>query len=894
MLPGNRPAPNYDPTKTNTLEVASAGNFGRGGSLTVDGGDNNDEVVGGTLANFPEDGIKEFQIATNRFTAEVGRSGSSLINIVTKSGTNDYHGSAFFFFRHKVLQGLPATFDHSQPTPRFVREQFGGSVGGPIKKGRAWWFVAVEDRNQNAAVLTGTRNFATDSIVGSSAPEELRDFLLTARTDFRLDDKDNLAVRYSFNRSRELGQASLRKPIGTEAQRQNSLNRFNSMLADWDRVVSNNKVNSLLFHVDTFLNEIPAFPNGNPLTSPAGLAAGHELRFPSLQDGESFRIPQQTPMNRYQVRENFTWTAGKHTVRFGGEWQNFGAGVVFDLFGSGRIDLTQDFATQDRNGDGVIDDRDIPIAFTIQSGAPVRPPSAPPVRNNYFGLFIQDDWRALPNLTFNIGLRWDFDKDILADGDFSRPCNNPAVAQSGCIWLRDVLGTHNGPETKNFGPRIGFAWDPFRKGTTVVRGGYGIYYDRVVVEVPILEELLDDRIIRLEVRNGSTLDPVTGKFLPDPVTGQIVNLVNPFGGGPATAGVGINIIDNNAKHPRVQQFTLGLQRQIGTNWVVSADGVHNFGDRLLIGRFLRSTASQSALIHCPDGVTPCTVTDPLTGLSDNITNIESSAKSWYDGLLTSLAKRPTGRGAWKWGFNLSYTLSKTFNYSNDDQIPFNGAEDAQNLAVHINNIRTEKGFSSIDERHRIVFSGVFEMPHQLSVSPILTISSRVPIDSFVPSLSSRLPILPRNALGREIQTGAELNAVIDVWNSLASCGNAIPAPFPCNPDSHPPGDPARVLLAHTNPNQTFGDWFDSLDLRVTKSFSITERQGVQLIGEVFNIFNITNIRGFFNTNYSGFSNVISTFDPAHPGKLSPVGAPISTAGGFFGSGGPRAFQFALR
>jgi len=921
LIPGNRPAPRFDPTKTNTLEVSSAGAFGRGGNIIVDGVDNNDEVVGGTLSNFPQDGVGEFQIAVNKFTAEVGRSSSSIINIVTKSGTNDVHGSEFFYFRHKSLQGLPATFDRREPTPRFAREQFGGSLGGPIVHDKLFGFISLEYLNQDHAVPVDVRDFTTNSLRGSSALAFVHDVRIVTKEDWKPTEKDTFSVRYSFNRSVDIDNGFLADATGAAANRQQSLNRYNSLLASWSRILSPHQVNSLIFHANYFINSIPAFSPNDPATNPAGLAAGNEIRFTSeLQDGANYRIPQRTRLNRYQVRDTFNWSLSRHTLRFGIEYQHYGSDVLFDLFGSGSIFTAQNFATQDLNNDGVIDDRDIPLAFALKSAAPVRPPVAPTSHNNYLGLFVQDDWRFSSRLTFNLGLRWDGDFNSLGETDQNNACPNLTTIILNCEFIRNILGPHDSSaKYKNFGPRLGFAWDPFGHGDTVVRGGYGIYYDRVILEVPILETLLNGRILPINAFNGSTcsnINPITkdcklpgAKFdVGTPALGVggagggTIATVGPFAGGFAPFGIGINVVDNRAATPYVQQFTLGVQHQFGKDYILSVDGLHDFGTRILIPRLLRSLPKgvTSPFVDCPNGRDPCNVVDPASGQSvascstktpgstcQQITDIESAAKTWYDAMLLTFEKRP-GRGPWRPGFHLSYTLSKTFDEQQDDQVSPSGAptEDPAILAEHVNNLRIEKGYSVGDQRHRFVGYATMELPWKIEFSPIWTWASHVPMDSFVGTLGGRLPNIPRNALGREISDGAALNAAITAYNALPAClpnGNTA-GPVPCN---------KGATLPLVNPRLKFGDDFNSFDMALSRTFHFNERHSLEFRTDMFNLFNVTNILGVTNRNYSGFANTIDA--PPAPGqKFGNFNQPLDTAGKFFGSGGPRAFQFSLR
>lgn len=545
LVPGNAPAPNFDPTKENTVVISTAGQVGRG-NVTIDGADNNDDSVGGSLVNIPEDAVQEFQIATNRFSAERGRSGSAVTNVVTKQGTNVLHGDIGFYERDNVLQGLPATYDPSiGQTPPFHLQQYATDIGGPFKQDKAWWFVAVEDRQQLGTDLVGVCDTANQTIDRVFASAPLHDFLATTRLDWQPTERDRIGFHYSLQLEDDLSQSELDRSLGTASYRQTAENHLQGLIANFVHPFTPTVVNNLSFADNNFLN----------ITNP--IVKAPQISYPDLDDGATYRIPQSTKQFRLQGDDTLTWSHQKHTWSFGGEIQSIDADFYLPVFLEGNIQTVEDFPDFDRNGDGKVDDNDLLFAVGLRSSTPDTPLNLPNNDNFHLAAFVQDDWKALPNLTLNLGLRWEMDTNLNNLSWY--PQRNPIVQSF-------YQGTRH-RDFNNWSPRVGFNYALNPKLT--FHGGYGIYYDRITLEIMSLEKGFDGRALALNVTAGNaatnpdgtpiylnpngTFKPGAPEVISSPFSGFL------FAGAGAT---GIDIIDNRLRNPMVQQTNLGFETEI--------------------------------------------------------------------------------------------------------------------------------------------------------------------------------------------------------------------------------------------------------------------------------------------------------------------------------------------
>jgi len=689
LIPGAAPAPSYDPTKRLYGGIVSGGATARSSGISVDGGNFNDNIVGGPVGLVPEDAIQEFQVITNRFSAEYGHSSGPFINVVTKSGTNDVHGTGFFLFRHKNLQAR-SFFEPAKPD--FDREQFGGSLGGPIVKDKTFGFFAIE-RNRQEKTQTINTGGVFPQFEGSF-PAPFRDLLMVGKFDHHLNPAHTLSFRVAFQRntSREGLRVDPNISFGgppTESAFQIATNESISWQLMHSWTLSSRTLNQSTIHFIRFINNL------------VPTSFGINLRFPSVVIGQNASTPQGVQQDRLQFRDDLSTIVqarGTHNLKFGFDLNpRIKYNALFDLFKNGVFIFGQDDPTLTCSSPTSCTTSVTPL-FALKGLGSTREEGTTAWQMAYY---FQDDWKLSRRLTLNLGLRYEYESGFI-DAGFAHPLEGQAPFFNS--------RTRETPKL-NFGPRVGFAYDVLGRGTTVVRAGFGIYYDSTPWENSYIDR---------------TFDGV--KYLFGVFTPTQPDLNDPAFSAPQAPG-GF-AIDGKVKQTYTEQFSIGVGQQLPYGIVLEANYVHILGLHGWITRELN-----------PQGVkTDGTVVPPRFPGLGLFSSFQTTNISHYNALQLSARKDLARRVQ----FQVSYTLSKAVSLSDDIFEP-GVPQDSDNLAA-------DKGPTLRDARHRFVWSGIIHLPLGFETSNIVALQSGRPFnittgtdDNGDGHLKDRPPGVGRNA-----------------------------------------------------------------------------------------------------------------------------------------------------
>lgn len=545
--------------------------------ITVDGGSVLDPVTGGAAQNFSTETIQEFQISTFSFDLSTGITSVGAVNIVSRTGTNAVHGNGFIYYRDHSFSALPtfvrpgATFD-----PDFTRSQYGGSIGGPIKKDKAFFFGNAEKLHQRSVLTYFNTGAPVFNQFTSTFNSPYDGILVNVRGDFKIGDKHTLFTRYSWDDNDAFAPVeSNRLPSNW---RQNGNNDHN-IQGGLTTLLKQNLVNDARFNYQR-INNVSDPPSASdcPATNIGCLnAGGAQINIGGLGTltmGNHDQAPQARHLDRYQTRDDMNWQKGSHRIRFGGEWEhNYGKGKwdFFDpalivLHDPRSVEATNISIAASINGAplpaalkaALIAATNIPLPASLQTGSslPISlndilqlpfiagavgvgdPTQPPPFRtdiarqSNRYRAYAQDSWLMKPGFTLSYGASYQYETNLL-NHDLTRP-----------ELLRPLLGElGKAPKDKNnIAPSVGFAWDFKNDGKTVIRGGAGIYYDTVLfvtrlLERPLLGPAGDGR---LSVPTAFFFNPIAFAPIPNGLGAltAIGNIINP------PVGASLNFLNN--------------------------------------------------------------------------------------------------------------------------------------------------------------------------------------------------------------------------------------------------------------------------------------------------------------------------------------------------------------
>jgi hypothetical protein len=684
LVPGTRSANYYDPTKTEVGGISYGGLTGRSVNISVDGADNNDGVVRGLLQQFSADAIQEYKVTTQRYSAEFGRSTGGLVNVITKSGTNEFRGSAFLFARNDSLNAK-TYFEKAHPQSDFAvaseeidkqpfsQQQTGGTIGGPIVKDKSHFFLSYEfnRRNDFAVVSTGGILPAEEG----PQPKPFRNHLVTAKSDMQFWPNNTITVRYALeNQKREhdfIGGSTLASAGALNT------NVIHSIIGKDSAVIGGSKLNEFVVLYQSFENNITAEDNTKP-----GIAT------PDFTFGANGNTPQQTIQQRIQIKNDFSFRkegwAGDHDFKVGAELirSHYGGFFTPSLYGV--------FTFYDRLPGNSINTYLNAIADSFSGSA-----GQNEANDNwtYVGTYFQDDWKPRNNVTLNIGLRWE-----MQAGPYQNNFDTPVLRYLKANGYR----TERKQDMKDFGPRLGFAWDVKGTGRTVVRGGYGIYYDEIFQNITLYEKWNDLRT----PLNFISLSPApfTAAYYQTHSTAIRESLVDP-----TFAGQIMRLTAPDLQQPYSHQFNVGFAHELNKNLSLDVDYIHAIGKHEIARWQINTSQNRSTRLS------PAGIFNPVWG---RISVEGNRGHSTVDGLYVT-GKIRMARAS----LITAYALTKGTNLNNDFGT---NPGDPSNL-----NDEIDWGPMANDVRHRVTLGGVFQGPKGLIFSTSVQANTGKPYNPLI-------------------------------------------------------------------------------------------------------------------------------------------------------------------
>lgn len=916
-------------------------------SMTVDGGIINNEVLGSwnsVSQNFSQELVQEFQLSSVNFDLSTGNSVGSGINIVTRSGSNAFHGSGYFYFRDHNMAAYPGLKRPCDPSnagalnnslcqdpdqrnklehPFFARRNPGLWVGGPILKDKLFFFFNLENYNQTQANVV-QMDLASLSALNTINQSPYNAMWPSIRFDYMLSPKHTLFLRYTHDGNTGTGGAGEYSSYTVNYNwADQSIIGLTSSLTP--TVVNDARIIYHYFKENTGL--VPASACQAPCIGGGFPSIISMVGSGTFIAGEYDGVPQIHTSRSYQFIESLNWQKGAHRLRFGLNWEHmntfyYGVNtcnqVCMGVYSPENVvgavspaQLAQYFPNLPKKVVTNTDLLNLPVSNTaaayysglgIGNGNQPGPYDFDKNRQNDKPIvYVTDTWKLRPNLTVNFGLRWSMETGLF-NSDMPRPA-----------FLAPILGANNlgAPQpNKYFSPSLGFAWSPGKSGKTVIRGGGGIYYDSMQLyqrwrdaglagpagnaRLVLASSILTNEFPGIFNFGTNSALPVGANLplsqLTNLTLGQYLQIYHDQVGGltqkftptPPTSGPytvsgidlakqGLEIYPSQFPLAHSYQTSIGVQRDLGHNMVLTADYARRLSTHVYIGeedlnRYNRyiNGVNTPVIVKCTGSPLAYTVGQECS--SGPITIWSPAGRSSYNGLLVNLQKR----------MSKNYQLTVSYALQNQDEI----------TVVNLDNYFA--GYGPNLARHNLTVAGVANLPWGFTLSLNSSFISRNPVNPTVPGVDltgsgiTTLPIALAGGPGLSYGCFNQGCSKSDLTQAVAYFNANYATATTGKKDARGATIPSLILPSDYN----LGSPTFDQDFRLTKVFTFKERFKFSVFGEAFNAFNIANL--------TGYSFSLNTVNSNPAAQSFSFGQPTQRAAGVFGSSGPRALQIGGR